>query len=158
MYLLDSEVSEIETSPVSVITLVLRKIDLRQADHSIFLEVNHPWLYIYHLWTKCSLTMSEWACHSRDCIKKQSVPWQMYSRHECILAFLDVLQHGNHVKLYQTPQSVCPPVGSSSVLPTLLADPFRIQGPIATRVGGLNMPWMQGEPKIFYNQSVDFEV
>ena len=35
-------VSEIETSPVSIITLVLRKIDLRQADYSIFLEVNHP--------------------------------------------------------------------------------------------------------------------
>ena len=38
------DVSEIETSPVSVITLVLRKIDLRQADYSIFLEVNHPCL------------------------------------------------------------------------------------------------------------------
>ena len=35
-------VSEIETSPVSIITLVLRKIDLHQADCSIFLEVNHP--------------------------------------------------------------------------------------------------------------------
>ncbi len=33
---------KIETSPVSVITLVLRKIDLRQADYSTFLEVNHP--------------------------------------------------------------------------------------------------------------------
>ncbi len=38
-------VSEIETLPVSVITLVLRKIDLRQADYSIFLGVNHPCSY-----------------------------------------------------------------------------------------------------------------
>ena len=42
-FLINKEhVSEIETSPVSVITLVLRKIDLSQADYSIFLEVNHP--------------------------------------------------------------------------------------------------------------------
>ncbi len=33
----------LETSPVSVMTLVLRKFDLRQADYSVFLEVNHPW-------------------------------------------------------------------------------------------------------------------
>ncbi len=36
-------VSEIETSPVSELTMVLMKIDLRQADNSIYLGVNHPW-------------------------------------------------------------------------------------------------------------------
>ena len=36
-------VSEIETSPVSKLTLVLMEIDLRQADNSRFLGVNHSW-------------------------------------------------------------------------------------------------------------------
>ena len=45
MYLdmLGIHVSEIETSPVPELTLVLMKIDLRQADNSGFLVVNHSW-------------------------------------------------------------------------------------------------------------------
>ncbi len=37
------QVSEIETSPVSELIMVLMKIDLCQADNSRFLGVNHPW-------------------------------------------------------------------------------------------------------------------
>ncbi len=49
MYLdmLGIHVSEIETSPVPELTLVLMKIDLRQADNSRFAGVNHPCIHLF---------------------------------------------------------------------------------------------------------------